>query len=77
MNGYTVLRFWNNEVTEDVRGVLQRIAEHLFKVPHRAFRATLSQRIEGTRRGLAQFALRVTLSSSLADLSCTKLRMRE
>jgi very-short-patch-repair endonuclease len=27
--GYTVLRFWNNEVTEDLSGVLQRIAEHL------------------------------------------------
>jgi very-short-patch-repair endonuclease len=27
---YTVLRFWNNEVTADTRAVLQRIAEHLF-----------------------------------------------
>jgi len=29
--GYTVVRFWNNEVTEDMRGVVERIAEHLFK----------------------------------------------
>jgi adenine-specific DNA-methyltransferase len=28
--GYTVLRFWNNEVTGDIREVLQRIAQHLF-----------------------------------------------
>jgi very-short-patch-repair endonuclease len=28
--GYTVLRFWNNEITEDIRRVSQRIAEHLF-----------------------------------------------
>jgi very-short-patch-repair endonuclease len=28
--GYTVLRFWNNEITEDIRNVLQRIGEHLF-----------------------------------------------
>jgi very-short-patch-repair endonuclease len=27
--GYIVLRFWNNEVTGDIRGVLRRIAEHL------------------------------------------------
>jgi very-short-patch-repair endonuclease len=41
--GYTVLRIWNNEVTENLRGVLQRIAEPLFfKVPHLALRGTLS-----------------------------------
>ena len=28
--GYTVVRFWNNEMTEDMRRVLERIAEHLF-----------------------------------------------
>jgi very-short-patch-repair endonuclease len=28
--GYLVMRFWNNEVTEDNRGVLERIAERLF-----------------------------------------------
>jgi very-short-patch-repair endonuclease len=28
--GYTVLRFWNNEITEDIRKALQRITEHLF-----------------------------------------------
>lgn len=28
--GYTVQRFWNNEVTADISEVLQRIAHHLF-----------------------------------------------
>jgi very-short-patch-repair endonuclease len=28
--GYTVVRSWNNKVTEDIRGVLERIAEHHF-----------------------------------------------
>ncbi len=27
--GYRVLRFWNNEVIENIEGVLQRIAEHI------------------------------------------------
>jgi len=28
--GYTIPLFWNNEATENVREVLQRVAEHLF-----------------------------------------------
>lgn len=33
-NGFTVLRFWNNEVIENIDGVLEVIREHCLKVNH-------------------------------------------
>ena len=37
--GYRILRFWNNEVSENVEGVLQRIAASLSTSPSRGFAA--------------------------------------
>ena len=38
-HGYRVLRFWNNEVVENVDGVMERIAEELSTSPSRGFAA--------------------------------------
>ena len=32
--GYRVLRFWNNEVTGNLQGVLEKIQEELIRSPH-------------------------------------------
>jgi len=32
--GYTVLRFWNNDVLRNLEGVLTRLAEQLDRTPH-------------------------------------------
>lgn len=37
--GYRVLRFWNNEVLENIDGILARIAEALSSSPSRGFAA--------------------------------------
>lgn len=32
--GYKIVRFWNNEVLDNIEGVLTRIEEHLEDPPH-------------------------------------------
>jgi RecG-like helicase/very-short-patch-repair endonuclease len=44
--GYHVLRFWNNEITESVEGVYDKIYQ-IISTPHPALRATLSLKGRG------------------------------
>jgi len=76
--GYRVLRFWNNEVIENIEGVYDRIYE-VITTPHPALRATLS--LKGRGNNWPSFKTALTLvhnpkcEEDLSSLSHARSRL--